>query len=153
MLARTVVVIVAAVTCGLLHQKANAQFGMPMQLPASDFVWTWGTDLRRGITDINVIGTDTRFRCDLKVKLRISSGLGRNDVRALEAQLRQSMFFVQETVYTMNSLETYGNLDWAVLDCKVPENDDSEDEIAEREAKARERAERARERRRSRDRD
>ena len=84
-------------------------------------------------------------------KLRIASTLGRDDVRNLEAQLRASMFFIQEATYQMNVLDTRGLLDWAVLDCQKPVNEDTDEEIAEREAKALERARRARERRRARE--
>lgn len=138
---------------------ATAQFGLPMQLPENDFVWTWGrgqrqgADARRGIEDFNVIGNDGGFRCQLTGKMSISAGLGSSETRALEEQLRSSLFFIQDSAYTMNQYDSYRYIDWAVLDCKKPEANETEADLAEREAKARERAERARERRRARERE
>jgi hypothetical protein len=133
---------------------ANAQFGLPMQLPENDFVWTWGRaqrpglDARRGIEDFSVIGSDTGFRCELAGKLSLASGLSPTEMRDVERQLRASLFFIQESTYTMNRFDAYRYIDWAVLDCRKTESSETESELAEREAKARERAERRRERRR-----
>lgn len=130
--------------------SVSAQFGLPMQLPENDFIWRWGSDAGRGFEDIDVIGSDGRFRCELTGKLRLSGRISPSDTRNIEQQLRSSMQFVYEATYTMNQLEASGNLQWAILDCKQPVADeDTEDEVAEREAKARERAERRRERRRA----
>lgn len=128
----------------------SAQFGLPMQLPENDFIWRWGSDASRGFADIDVFGSDGRFRCELTGKIRLSGRITSSETRDLEQQLRSSMQFVYEATYTMNQLDASGNLEWAILDCKQPvEDEDTEDEVAEREAKARERAERRRERRRA----
>ncbi len=144
-------VIVAAVAT-VAGTTAVAQFGLPMQLPKENFVWAWGrtqgADGRSGFEDFNIIGSDGGFRCQLTGKMSIASGLGRTEVRALEEQLRASLFFIQESAYTMNTYDSYRYIDWAILDCKKPESTETENDLAEREAKARERAERARERRR-----
>jgi hypothetical protein len=136
---------------------AQAQLRMPMQLPENDFVWAWGraqrptADARRGIGDFTIYGNEGGFRCELSVRLGIASGLSNTETRGLEAELRASLFFIQDAAYAMNELDYYNSLDWAILDCKKPESNETEDELAEREAKARERAERRRERRRSRE--
>ena len=123
-----------------------------MQLPKENFVWAWGraqgVDGRSGFQDFNIIGSDGGFRCQLTGKMSISSGLGRTEARALEEQLRASLFFIQESAYTMNVYDSSRSLVWAILDSKKSESTETEDDLAEREAKARERAERARERRR-----
>ena len=142
-----------AVFFGIVCGGASAQFGLGVQLPQSDFIWTWGSNRRSGAYDFSVVGSESSFRCDLQGKLRITASFGRTELRNLEAQLRSSMFFVQEAAYQMNVLENYGYLDWAILDCQRPVNEDTDEEIAEREAKALERAQRARERRRSRESD
>jgi hypothetical protein len=147
---------ILASLAGAAAITANAQFGLPMQLPENDFVWVWGrtqqgADARRGLEDFNIIGSDGGFRCQLTGKISISSGLSTTQTRALEEQLRVSLFFIQESAYTMNQYDSYRYIDWAVLDCKKPESNETESDLAEREAKARARAERARERRRERE--
>lgn len=126
---------------------------MPMQLPENDFVWVWGrqAEARRGISDMKIYGTEGGFRCELEARTGMGAGLSRSETRELAAELRASLFFIQDSAYSMNRLESYGYLDWAILDCKKPEGNETEDELAEREAKARERAERRRERRRARE--
>jgi hypothetical protein len=54
----------------------------------------------------------------------------------------------------MDSLDNSRDLQWATLDCKIPETEAaSEDTLAERENEALERARRAQERRRAREQD
>ncbi len=149
---------ILAVFAGAAATAVTAQLGgLPMQLPSNDFVWAWGRaqrqgeDARRGIEDFNVIGNDGGFRCQLTGKMSIAAGIGPTEARALEDQLRSSLFFIQDSTYTMNQYDAVRYLDWAVLDCKKPESNETEADLAEREAKARERAERRRERRRARE--
>lgn len=149
--------IILAAFAGIAAFAANAQLGFPMQLPKDDFTWVWGramrpgADARRGFEDFSIVGSDTGFRCELTGKISLASGIGRMETRDLEQQLRTSLSFIQDSAYTMNRFESYRYIDWAVLDCKKPEADDTESELAEREAKALERAERRRERRRARE--
>lgn len=150
-------VITLTALAGTIAATASAQLGgFPLQLPENDFVWVWGRaqrgeNGRRGIDDINIVASDGGFRCQFTAKMGIGSGMSPSEIRNLEEQLRSSLFFIQDTTYTMNVYDDYRRVDWAVLDCRKPEVNETEAELAEREAKARERAERRRERRRSRE--
>jgi hypothetical protein len=138
--------------CGL----AAAQLRLPMQLPENDFVWTWGKsngldDRRRFAEDFSVVGGEAGFLCDLAGKMSLARGATTTEMRDLESRLQTSLFFIQDTATLMYQLDYYNELEWAVLDCKKQEANETEADLQEREDKARERAERARERRRSRD--
>lgn len=141
----------ATLLAPLLVGSARAQFGIGMSLPDNDFTWTWG-DQRTGgmIEDFSVSGAEAGFRCDLTGKLRLGSMSGR-EIRALEDQLRGSIFFVRNAANAMNALDLRGELDWATLECVQPKPREADAEKrAEREAKALEKAARERERRRAR---
>jgi len=135
---------------------AAAQVRFPMQLPENDFVWTWGRangldDRRRFAEDFSVVGGEAGFRCELAGKMSLARGSTVTEMRDLENRLQTSLFFIQDTATLMYELDYYNDLDWAVLDCKKQEANETEADLQEREDKARERAERARERRRARD--
>ena len=137
---------------------AAAQVRLPMQLPENDFVWTWGRtngldDRRRFAEDFAVVGVEAGFRCDLTGKMSLARGATTTEMRDLESRLQTSLFFIQDTATLMYELDYYNQIEWAVLDCKKQEANETEADLQEREDKARERAERARERRRARDSD
>lgn len=133
-----------------------AQFGGFYQLPQDDFIWRWGNTRdgqQRGFADIDVRGGEAGFRCELTARTRASSALSTPEIRELENQLRTRLDFVYATSETMNYLERYGSLDWAILDCKKASADPPDEEVrAEREARAREKMQREIERRRARQR-
>ena len=131
---------------------ASAQVLLPMQLPENDFVWTWGKstglEARRAREDFSVIGNEAGFRCELTGRMSLARGTTPTEMRELEARLQSSLFFIQESANIMYQFDTYRELDWAMLDCKKQEANETEADLQEREDKARERAERRRDRRR-----
>lgn len=108
----------------------GAQFsgGFPgqMNLPKSDFTWTWGRKPNGEVRfeDFSVLGNELSFRCDLTGRLRIGSRLSRMDIRNLENELRGQMSFIQSATYMMNNLDANRELEWATLECKLPEPPD-----------------------------
>jgi hypothetical protein len=141
---------------GACGGPAVAQLRLPMQLPENDFVWTWGratglADQRRLSEDFSMVGSEAGFRCELTGKMSLARGTSPTEMREFENRLQTSLFFIQDTANVMYQLDVYREIDWAVLDCKKPEANETEADLDEREAKARERAERRRERRRARE--
>ena len=139
----------------LFSDPAAAQF-FPgrIALPQYDFTWTWGDEAlaRGGFQDLNMFGNEGGFRCELMATMRPGSRLSRQDVRRLENDIRDNLYFVQAAAMTMYMLESRSELGYATLACAKPEaraNDD-EEARARREARALERAARERERRRAR---
>jgi hypothetical protein len=133
-------------------RDATAQFGH-LNYPQSDFKWVWGrqNELRRnGFADFDVSGRDAGFDCTLQGRLHPGSRLTQTDIRGLENDLSQSLYFIETAANTMYVLDQQRDIDWAELDCVKPVIDESAAELAEREAKARAKAERDRERRRER---
>lgn len=131
---------------------ALAQFGQ-VNYPQSDFRWVWGNErdlARRGFEDFSVSGNDAGFQCTLKGRLHPGSRLTQTDIRALENELRTTLFFIQRAANTMYVLDQQRDIDWAELDCVKHVDDASAAELREREEKARAKAERDRERRRAR---
>lgn len=121
---RIAVALVAAATLVLLLANvAVGQLGM-YTLPQDDFRWNWGDvgpDDKPGMADIQVSGTESVFRCELSARTRPSSVLGPTDYRQLENDLRTRLDFIFAVSEAMNYLDQTRNLDWAVLDCKRPE--------------------------------
>ncbi len=105
----------------------DAQFssGFPgqMNLPQGDFTWTWGRKLSGEVKfeDFSVFGHELAFRCDLTGKLRIGTRMSRMDIRNLESELRDQISFIQSATYMMNNLDARRELEWATLECKLPE--------------------------------
>jgi hypothetical protein len=142
----------AFLIASLCARDAVAQFGR-LNYPQSDFRWVWGqqNDLRRrGFADFNVSGRDGGFDCKLEGRLHPGSRMTQMDIRGLENDLGQSLFFIETAANTMYALDQQRDIDWAELDCVKSVIDESATELAEREAKARAKAERDRERRRER---
>jgi hypothetical protein len=114
----------AAAPLILVANVAIGQLGL-YTLPQDDFRWNWGAigpdDGRRGMADIQVSGSESVFRCELSARTRPSSALGPTDYRQLENDLRTRLDFIFAVSEAMNYLDQTRNLDWAVLDCKRPE--------------------------------
>ena len=72
------------------------------------------------------------------------------NLRAFEQQLSTTLYFIQDSTYELNGYYSQNQLDWATLDCKIPDNVVSQDKQQERLDRAVERALRDRERRRER---
>jgi hypothetical protein len=138
----------------LVTPCANAQFGLPMQLPKEDFIWMWGKlrDAQQtGFADFSITGGESGFRCELTGRLSPASGISAPEIRDLENYLRSSLFFIQEAATAMNQMEYNRSISWAQLNCDKYEDDPDEATSQEREDRARERAERKREQRRARE--
>lgn len=126
-------------------------------LPRNDFVWNWGDanlERQHGMADIEITGSESFFRCDLKARMKVSSPLSVSEVRQIETELATRLDFIYAVSEAMNYLEYQRALDWARLDCKKAEAEPSSaEETAEREQQAREKMLRELERRRARQRD
>ena len=139
---------------------AAAQLGLPVfvQLPDSDFIWPWGQPNRaedRLRPDFDLQGHEQNFFCTLTGSWRPGSHMSDfENMREFEQSLNSTLYFIQDATIAMNTYYRNIDLDWAILDCKIPEpTEASEDKIQERLDKAVEKAERARERRREREED
>lgn len=147
----------ASLLAATIPATTLAQFGNPfVQLPQSDFIWNWGNSSidERNRPDFEIVGYEQRFSCDLSGEFRPASRLGDfENVRDFEQYLRESLAFIQDATYLLNDLYRANQLDWAVLDCQIPEREVSEEKAQERMDRALERAIRQRERRRERDAD
>jgi hypothetical protein len=146
----------ALVVTGLHPGVASAQFGL--NLPRDDFTWIWGNaeDAATGRSrDISTSGNEAGFNCNLTGNLRVSSRMSSTDIRALESEIRTSLYFIQAASNAMNTLEFRRELDWAKLDCARPQASEEDAEAREeRLDKAREkvmREQRARRERQQRD--
>ncbi len=133
---------------------ADAQLGL-YTLPKNDFIWHWGDGAsearRRGVPDLDISGNESFFRCDLTARMRPSSTLGPTELREIEMELRTRMDFIYAVSEYMNYLERNIALDWATLDCKKQQGEESDPATrAERESEAREKMLRELERRRER---
>ena len=156
-LARTSTIVAPAMLlAGLLCTDASAQ-RLPgfVTLPSSDFVWTWGRQseaLNRRGSDFEISGSEAGFRCELAVKLHPAMRVSRDEQRELEAALRTSLAFIQDTAYAMYILDQQRQLDWAVLDCdKWQDRELTEAERQERIDRALEKARAEQARRRARE--
>ena len=128
-----------------------------VQLPTQNFVWPWGD--MRPIDDpeepeFTLSGVERSFVCTAKGSFKPGSEM-RDEyaARQFEQSLTGSIYFIQAVTEAFNSLDLSNDLQWAILDCKIPESVESEDEVQERVDRAVERAERERERRREREAD
>ena len=126
-----------------------------VQLPTEDFVFPWGetrpTDNLEE-PEFSFTGVERSFRCTAKGTFKPGSHM--RDVyaaREFEQSLTGSIYFIQAVTEAFNQLYLSNDLQWALLDCRIPETVESEDETQERLDRAVERAERERERRRERE--
>lgn len=151
-----VALIAAATPLVLVVNVAFGQLGL-YTLPKDDFRWNWGNigpDDRMGLADIEVSGSEGIFRCDLSARTRASSILGPTDFRQIENDLRARLDFIFAASEAMNYLDQTRSLDWAVLDCKRPEEQPVDaDTSAQRQNEAREKMLRELERRRAKQRE
>lgn len=141
-----------------LASPAWAQFGTVYPgfytLPKNDFTWLWGDPEERDFSrspDFTVHGNESGFECALDGRLRPGSHLERLDIREMERNLSNSLFFIQDTVQTLNVLDQGLDLDWGRLACMKRQIDPNAEQEQERLDRAIEKAERARERRRARE--
>lgn len=142
----------AAGAAMLVANLAVGQLGL-YTLPQNDFRWNWGAigpEERIGAADIEVSGSESVFRCELSARFRVSGSLGPTDYRQIENDLRTRLDFIYAVSETMNYLDQTRSLDWAVLDCKRPEEQPVDAATSEkRQNEAREKMLRELERRRA----
>ena len=147
----------ALIACMIAAPDARAQASLPTitQLPNHDFVYTWGSnsgvDARRR-PDFTITGFEDIFRCTLTGRFKPASRMrDYYELRQFEQQLSETLYFITDSTETLNSLYLNNQVDWAVLDCIIPEGVESDDETQQKLQKAIEKAERQRERRRARE--
>jgi len=148
---------VAAFVAGVIAASgALAQSGLPtiIQLPTDDFVYTWGKDAsvdKRSRPEFTVRGVEQRFQCMLTGSFKTGSRMRDfYNLREFEQSLSATIYFIQDATSRLNDLYLSNDVDWAILDCIIPETIEDEDKRQEKIDKALERAERDRERRRAR---
>jgi len=114
--------VAAALVCALWHGDAAAQF-FPANLPNNDFRWQWGdvAETKRSLRDFSASGNEAGFTCQLTGALRPGARIDELDLRRLESELNISLYFIQAATRVMNDLDYRRDLDWAVLDCQLPE--------------------------------
>lgn len=147
----------AVIACAVIGGAASAQLAGPpiVNLPTDDFVWPWGQ--LRPIDNIEepefkVSGVERSFHCTATGVFKPGSHM--RDVyeaRQFEQALSGSIQFIQDTTGALNSLYASNDLQWALLECIIPETTEAETEAQERLDRAVERAQRDRERRRERE--
>jgi hypothetical protein len=144
---------ISLLLAGFCATGAVAQLPRIVVLPDNDFVWEWGRTTRlddRDRPDFTVVGREERFSCTLNGSFRPNSRY--NDqfvIRDMEANLISTPYFIQASTELMNNLDRARDIQWASLDCKIPEaTTEQEAELRERENEALERARRAQEKRR-----
>jgi len=125
MVDRSLKIAIAACVAALWHGEAAAQF-YPVTLPNGDFRWVWGEPVvderqKRSLSDISSSGHEGGFACELNGALRPGSRIDQIELRRLEMELSISLYFIQAATRLMNELDYQRDLDWAVLDCKLPE--------------------------------
>ena len=136
---------------------AYAQLNVPqiVNLPAEDFIWPWGDtrpvdDLER--PEFTVSGVERNFQCTAKGSFKPGSRM--RDVyatREFEQSLNGSLYFIQAVTEALNSLDLSNDLQWALLECVIPQSTESEADIQEDLDRALERAQRERDKRRQRE--
>jgi hypothetical protein len=143
--------------CGMTAAVAWGQLNIPtiVQLPTDDFIWPWG-DLRpiddAQKPEFTMTGVELSFQCQAKGTFKPGSHM--RDFYALrdfEQSLSGSIHFIQDVTARFNALYQSNDLQWALLECVIPETVEPEEEVQERVDRAVERAERERERRRERE--
>ena len=147
----------AVVAGAAIAGPAWAQLSIPqvVTLPTEDFVWPWGQ--LRPIDSIEepefkVTGVERSFRCTATGTFKPGSHM--RDVyeaRQFQQTLSGSIQFIQDTTAALNSLYASNDLQWALLECIIPQATEEEAETQERLDRALERAQREQERRRERE--
>ena len=124
------------------------------RLPNEDFVYTWGnsTPEERSRTHFQIEGREAQFFCRLSGRFRPGSRMSDfYNLRAFEQELIGTLYFIRDATYRMNELDFANELDWALLECTIPDYTADEEKAQERVDRALERAQRERERRRARE--
>jgi hypothetical protein len=133
----------------------NAQVQLPqiIQLPDQDFVYAWGDNAsvdKRNRPDFTVHGVERSFRCTLTGAFKPGSHMrDYYSLREFEQSLSTTIYFIQEATARLNDLYLQNELDWAIMDCIIPQSVEDEDKRQEKVDKAVERAEKQRDRRRA----
>jgi len=136
---------------------AFAQVGLPriVQLPTEDFTFVWGENVSiddRDRPDFTIPGSELPFDCSLTGSFRPGSHMrDYSNQRDFELALSQTLYFIQDSTNVLNQLYQSIDLDWAILECVIPDASETDQASQERLDKALERAERQRERRRERE--
>jgi len=144
-------------SAGLPAIAAFAQFGLPriVQLPTEDFTFVWGENVSiddRDRPDFTIPGSELPFDCSLTGSFRPGSHMrDYYNQREFELTLSQTLYFIQDSTNLLNQLYQSIDLDWAILECVIPDSSESDEATQERLDKALERAEKQRERRRERE--
>jgi hypothetical protein len=143
--------------CSILAGAVCGQLSVPVivQLPTEDFVWSWG-DTRpiddRERPEFTTTGGEAAFRCTATGTFKPGSRMRDfYNMREFEQSLNGTLYFIQVATATLNDLYLSNDLQWATLDCAIPETIEPEEAVQEQLDRAVERAERERERRRKRD--
>ena len=141
----------------ILSGAALAQLTVPqiVQLPRNDFVWNWGRSPgmdERIRPEFTVEGTEQQFFCSMTGAFRPASHMRDfENLREFETTLRNTLYFIQDSTEALNYYYRANELQWATLDCRIPETVLDEEKTQERVDRALERALRQRERRRERE--
>lgn len=148
--------LLGSLLAALVSARAAAQPNIPyiVQLPSQDFVWTWGTQKGTDALarpEFELHGHEQNFACTLTGSFRPGSHMSDfSNLRDFEQTLNNTLYFIQDATTALNEYYRSVDLDWAKLDCIIPQGEISEEKEQQRLEKAVERAERARERRRER---
>ena len=134
-----------------------AQLAVPriVQLPTTDFVWDWGNARgdERLRPHFQMVGRERAFTCDLQGSFKPGSHMRDfENMREFEQQLNSTLYFIQDSTYLLNDLYLQNHVQWARLDCKLPEETErNPDKVQEDLDRALERARRDQQRRRERE--
>jgi len=142
--------------CSAIAAAAVAQPNIPtiVNLPTEDFAWPWGN--MRPIDDaeepeFTISGVERSFRCTAKGSFKPGSHMRDTYAkREFEQSLNGSIYFIQEATQRLNELDLSNNLQWALMECIIPDASDSEEDVQEELDRALERAQRERDKRRQR---
>jgi hypothetical protein len=140
----------------LVATGVSAQIPQIYTLPTEDFVYNWGRGTsssfeERGRPQFSITGIERDFRCTMTGAFRLGSRMRDfYDMREFEQSLNGTLYFIRDAVDALNYYYQTNDLDWATLDCVIPQSETTEDKAQERLDRAVERAERQRERRRRR---
>ena len=142
--------------CSAMPVAAWGQLNIPtiVNLPTDDFIWPWGE--MRPIDDaedpeFTVSGVERSFRCTAKGSFKPGSHMRDTYAkRDFEQSLNGSIYFIQAATQRLNELDLSNDLQWALMECIIPDASDSEEAVQEELDRALERAQRERDKRRER---